>query len=85
VKTFVASKTSAGLKKCAIFSGTELELDTYLLYAAAEENEATYAELPKHCSCTASDRRPRSMVRYWRMFRDWKSSRAFRPNDAARS
>ncbi|HET7813382.1 MAG TPA: non-canonical purine NTP pyrophosphatase [Candidatus Baltobacteraceae bacterium] len=44
MKTYVATKNLGKLDEMrAIFAGTELELDTYPLYAEAPEEEATYA------------------------------------------
>jgi XTP/dITP diphosphohydrolase len=44
VKTYVATKNLGKLDEMrAIFAGSELELDTYPLYAAAPENEDNYA------------------------------------------
>ncbi len=44
VKTFVATKNLGKLDELkAIFAGSELELDTYPLYAEAPEDEPTYA------------------------------------------
>lgn len=44
MKTFVATKNLGKLAEMrAIFAGTELELDTYPLYAQAPEPEQTYA------------------------------------------
>jgi XTP/dITP diphosphohydrolase len=44
VKTYVATKNPGKLGEMkAILAGTELELDTYPLYAAAPENEPNYA------------------------------------------
>lgn len=44
MKTFVATKNLGKLEEMkAIFAGSELELDTYPLYAEAPENEDNYA------------------------------------------
>lgn len=45
MKTFVATKNLGKLEELrAIFAGTELELDTYPLYADPEEGDTSYAE-----------------------------------------